>query len=268
MLTKRDKALKAFYERFARSHLDFTSMYSQPLGISRASKILRMLAIKPEDVVCDMGCGDGYIASQARRESKKVNALDISETRAKRVAVRGIDAICADVQSMPFKNEQFDKVICSEVMEHVINHEAILYEIARVMKSNGKAVLAVPLNQVLVNTLLNVPDKELECLDYEQIKIKYKLADTHVHSYIEKALQELIERCGLKLDETDYTYVYTLRLNIFPKFLLTILRFPLTQLGERMLQIPFCKVYTRLLFFVLYKEGPSRCHIISRVRKC
>ena len=91
-MSNKNRALKAFYENLAQSHKDFASYYLNPTGISRIVKILKLLELHPNQAVCDIGCGDGCIASQAKRTIKKVKALDISNIRAKRAKLRGIDA--------------------------------------------------------------------------------------------------------------------------------------------------------------------------------
>lgn len=47
-------------------------------------------------------------------------------------------------KSLPFRNEQFDSVFSSEVLEHVFDIHNTLLEINRVMKINGKALFTIP----------------------------------------------------------------------------------------------------------------------------
>jgi len=54
-----------------------------------------------------------------------------------------VDAWC-DVHNLPFKNELFDLVICTEVLEHVKVPQAVLAEIYRVLKPNGLMFLTAP----------------------------------------------------------------------------------------------------------------------------
>jgi SAM-dependent methyltransferase len=50
----------------------------------------------------------------------------------------------ADVTSLPFKTNYFDLVICSEVMEHVVDHQAAAGELVRVLKPGYNLVVSVP----------------------------------------------------------------------------------------------------------------------------
>ncbi len=49
-----------------------------------------------------------------------------------------------DGKSLPFKDEVFDSVFCSEVFEHIFNLDETLIELKRVMKKDGRALFTVP----------------------------------------------------------------------------------------------------------------------------
>lgn len=49
-----------------------------------------------------------------------------------------------DGKHIPFPDQSFDSVFCSEVFEHVFNLEEIIVEIKRVMKDGGKMLITVP----------------------------------------------------------------------------------------------------------------------------
>ena len=53
------------------------------------------------------------------------------------------DVIC-DITDMPFPDETFDAVMCTEVLEHVKNPELAIKELIRVLKKNGKIILTAP----------------------------------------------------------------------------------------------------------------------------
>lgn len=264
MSNKVDRALKAFYENLAQSSEDFAAYYLNPIGISRLIKILKLLELHPNQAVCDIGCGDGCIASQAKRTTKKVKALDISNIRAKRAKSRGIDAICADAMSVPFKNSVFDKVICSEVIEHLVNPEPVLYEIRRILKRDGKVVLTVPLNEVLNNTLQDVPGSELMELTYEQIRIKYKVKNTHLRSFDEMSFQKLLTGSGFEVEKIDYTFDYHLRQNRVLRFMFKIWHFLLGISGEKITRIPLSRNFIYFGSLLFHRRTRSKHHIIVR----
>jgi SAM-dependent methyltransferase len=54
--------------------------------------------------------------------------------------------LAMDVTRLSFRDGRFDLVICSHVLEHVPDDRAAMAEIARVLRPNGRAVIAVPLD--------------------------------------------------------------------------------------------------------------------------
>ena len=49
-----------------------------------------------------------------------------------------------DGKVIPFENDRFDSLLCTEVLEHVFNIEVVLKEFNRVLKMNGKALITTP----------------------------------------------------------------------------------------------------------------------------
>ena len=52
--------------------------------------------------------------------------------------------VVADATRLPFADASFDRVIASEVLEHLVDDEAAIAELARVLKRGGLAALSVP----------------------------------------------------------------------------------------------------------------------------
>ena len=54
---------------------------------------------------------------------------------------------------MPFDDNSFDFILCNHVLEHVYDDDLAIIELRRVLKNNGVAILQVPLNLKLKNTI-------------------------------------------------------------------------------------------------------------------
>lgn len=52
--------------------------------------------------------------------------------------------VAGDASEMPFANESIDTILCTEVMEHVMNPEKVMTEFARVLKPEGVIIITVP----------------------------------------------------------------------------------------------------------------------------
>ena len=87
----------------------------------------------------DVGCG-----SKPYRSLFLVDeyvGLDIDN---KSVRSRGVADEFYDGHVFPFKDQEFDAILCNQVLEHVFNPDEFLSEIYRVMKPEAKMVLSVP----------------------------------------------------------------------------------------------------------------------------
>ena len=103
---------------------------------------LERLRVKPGERLLDAGCGEGRHCFGALERGAHVVGLDLDfpalHAAAGALRKRGAELgqLAAMLQgntfSLPFRDETFDKVICSEVMEHVHDYRAAARELARV----------------------------------------------------------------------------------------------------------------------------------------
>jgi len=97
----------------------------------------------------DVGCAEGFFARKAINFGfKLVVALDVSEVKLKRALKYAraynmeIYHVLGSAEALPFKNDIFDLVLLSRVLEHVPKEELCLKEVHRVTRSF--LILTVP----------------------------------------------------------------------------------------------------------------------------
>jgi SAM-dependent methyltransferase len=115
---------------------------------------LERLELRPGETLLDAGCGEGRHCFGALERGARVVGLDLDRTSL-RPAVGGLRTraeelgslgamIQGDAFHLPFRDATFDKVICSEVMEHVHDYTAAARELARVIRSGGLLAVTIP----------------------------------------------------------------------------------------------------------------------------
>lgn len=109
------------------------------------------------DRVLDLGCGEGrhvisaYVAADVHSVGVDLSLEDLRTTREKFSdfdepgnAAKAFSLSSASALALPFADDTFDKVICSEVLEHIPDYVAALREIERVLRPGGLFCASVP----------------------------------------------------------------------------------------------------------------------------
>src|SRR5690606_14520517 len=111
----------------------------------------KRLGLRPGDRVLDMGAGAGRHAFEVFRRGAHITALDYNLADLKDVsglfaamgaageapAGTAATTVNGDGTLLPFPDDTFDRIICSEVMEHIPDDAAAARELARVLKPGG-----------------------------------------------------------------------------------------------------------------------------------
>ena len=132
---------------------------------------LERLRVRPGERLLDAGCGEGRHCFGALERGARVVGLDLDRAslRAAAGALRERSAALGTLGAMiqgntlrlPFPDESFDKVICSEVMEHVHDYRGAARELARVTRPEGIVAVTIP-TATSENLYLRVGDDYFE----------------------------------------------------------------------------------------------------------
>jgi len=91
--------------------------------------------MKTPERLLDAGCGKGFLGQAVSPFCGKYHGLDFSSTAvliAKKRVQHGTFSV-ASICSLPYPENTFDCVLCSEVLEHVPRYQQVLSEINRVL---------------------------------------------------------------------------------------------------------------------------------------
>jgi glycosyltransferase involved in cell wall biosynthesis/ubiquinone/menaquinone biosynthesis C-methylase UbiE len=113
----------------------------------RALRLLDWLDLRDGERVFDCGCGMGfYLMTMGELRNLRLVGLDGDIERlhwAQREDVPA-DLLSGDILRLPFPDASFDKVLMSEVLEHIADDRQALREIYRILKPDGILALSVP----------------------------------------------------------------------------------------------------------------------------
>lgn len=111
----------------------------------RTLRILEELSLRKTESLLDVGAAEGYKAYLAKilLGIGKVECCDLSVEAARRSKeIFGLPSRQADIHQLPYKDREFDAVLCSETLEHVYDLPKALEELLRVAKKT--VIITVP----------------------------------------------------------------------------------------------------------------------------
>ena len=107
--------------------------------------------ISKDDVVLDVGCGDGGVARFAAERGADLIVADIdaskiaeAEARLARTPARSVRTLVTDANPLPLSDAIASRVIAMEVLEHVESPELFVAELVRVARPGALFLLSVP----------------------------------------------------------------------------------------------------------------------------
>lgn len=94
----------------------------------------------------DIGCSTGFISDELDKAGAKVTGLDIDEPGLEGARERfgkRIEFICAGGEDIPAPPQSFDIVIFNHIYEHVVDADAVMTDIKRVLRPDGVVYLGL-----------------------------------------------------------------------------------------------------------------------------
>lgn len=202
----------------------------------------RRLPLGKGDLVLDAGCGEGRHTFECFRRECAVLGMDLShqsllkaryvlgqmekreEARGKVLLLRG------DALRFPFPGETFDKIICSEVIEHVEDERRGVAELARILTAGGKIAITVP-------TLLTEHV-------YDHLSKEYfRTPGGHVRKVVPRQLARSMEQNGLRVYAVGFAHAFH-----FPYWMLRCI------FGLHREEATIPSIYRKILYYCLFSR--------------
>jgi len=135
----------------------------------------------------DVGCADGLYLKYLQNDSLGIEQI---EELAKKARASGMNVVSGDLyqELNKLKNNSFEGVLFSHVMEHVDCPICVLREINRILKLKGTLVLGLPTERNIYRETMN--------MDY--------YAGTHIYAFTIKNAKKLLEETGFVVEKIIY----------------------------------------------------------------
>lgn len=109
--------------------------------------LCRMLSLKPDDMLLDIGSGDGFWTAQLGQRCRNVFGLEPDDTLRTYAetffAHPNVIYLEGTAENLPFSDAHFSKIISISCFEHFTNQETAMKEIRRILKPEGIVALSV-----------------------------------------------------------------------------------------------------------------------------
>jgi len=127
------------YDQLYRSH----PRVHEDTDNSRAC-LERIAADAIGESLCDVGCGTGALLNFVRENARTPFAemVGVEMIEPDKSLGDGIKFVCGKVEDLPFANRSFDTVVCTHVIEHILDLRGAIAELRRIARR--RLIIVVP----------------------------------------------------------------------------------------------------------------------------
>lgn len=154
-----------------------------------ATALGRFLTHDRRGKVLDAGCGNGEFSILIKKLGFEAVGLDISEAALEKAKKRSptTSFYSASLEdALPFDDETFDAIWCTEVLEHLFDVHACLANFNRILHGEGILVLTVPFHGLLKNLIIAL-------MGFEK---HYNPSVSHIRFFTKRSLTDCLLRTG------------------------------------------------------------------------
>lgn len=141
--------------------------------------------------ILDIGCG----SSRILQSLPQAVGLDMQIRKLRWLRTPGRALVQGSLNQLPFADQSFDAVICSEVIEHIPRQEVDLTDMVRVLAPGGTLVLGTPDYGRWIWRFLEGLYKKVFPQGY---------ATEHINRYTRRSLRRELEAMGLTVLDVQY----------------------------------------------------------------
>ncbi|MEI6681819.1 MAG: methyltransferase domain-containing protein [Bacteroidota bacterium] len=207
------------------------SRISHPIIQELIEKLYAGKLQSPVNDILDFGCGNGLYSGTLGKLCHNLYGVDVSENAILNSAKTNNykELKLSNGTTIPFRDESFDMIFSTEVLEHIENTGLILSELFRVLKPNGHLILTTTLYSHSIYTYIAQSKIQSHHLifilkqlfsylrGYYSPAIQEKFIRRwcfsplggHYHGFHQKQLLSSIDKVGFKIVESPVFYAYS-----------------------------------------------------------
>jgi SAM-dependent methyltransferase len=166
--------------------------------------------------VLDVGCGLGGTLRYVAREVSVIG-IDLSHEYCVKAAMIGQTTVCSDItKGLPLRDGSIAIAVCSDVFEHLVDPFALVREIHRVLRPDGRLLCHVP-NEFSAKSLRQVMRGDGICNrgffpDAEEWNYP------HLRFFSHKGFRRMLERAGFVVEADLTNFGRGWRRRLYPLF--------------------------------------------------
>ena len=117
-----------------------------------AACIEKIVASIVGDSVCDVGCGTGHLLRLIRkgRGGAVKRYVGVDFVTPAHFSPDGLEFVVAPIEKLPFKDGEFDTVVCTHVIEHILDYRRAIAELRRITRR--RLIIVVPREREAIYT--------------------------------------------------------------------------------------------------------------------
>ena len=146
--------------------------------------------IKQNNIVLDIGCGNGALTYDIAKKAKEVVGIDLNKNNIaiaeEKYSAPNTEYLVGDVTT-DLPNKKYDAIILSNVLEHIENRVEFL---EKIKDMTPKILIRVPMF-----------NRDWVTLYKKELGIEWRLDPTHFTEYSLESFQEELKDAGLNLKE-------------------------------------------------------------------
>lgn len=193
----------------------------------RIKRLQRLISLKPESNVLDIGCAAGFFLQECKYTGWDVHGLELCEFQAQEARNKGLHVVTSSIEKVVFEDSSFDLITMWDVIEHLPEPVSALKSVYRWLKPGGHVVLSTPDTDSWMATI------------FRRNWLGFRSVDEHLFFFNRTTINRALKLAGLTPERFTYTGKYLnlpriiTRLRYYSRIGTILLRFSETRLPSR-----------------------------------